>query len=63
MGKSLKELADELKKVNDDYHEVIDEILELKDLDVVNKAVIGSKARRIFGYMDDLNRYLEIVIG
>lgn len=56
---TLQELRDKLHKVNDNYHEVVDEILMSAHIKVEHKAIVGSGAKEIFDLMNELNKFLD----
>lgn len=56
---TLQELRDKLKQVNDDYHDAIGEILVSEHIKVEHKALVGSRADKIFGLMNELNSLLD----
>jgi hypothetical protein len=59
MAKPLKQIVKDLEKANGDYHEAVEELLECEDLNVEQRAVVGTKAHVIFGKMKELNSTLS----
>jgi len=56
---TLQELRDKLRKANDDYHEIIGEILVSEHIVVRHKVKVGAKADMIFSLMNELNKFLD----
>lgn len=45
-------LLDKLRKTNDDYHEVVDEILMIEETAVKNKVDFAAAVKQVFEEMD-----------
>jgi len=58
MPKPLTQIVKDLNKANDAWHKSIEDLLECEDLDVEQRAVIGTKALLIFDKMKELNDIL-----
>lgn len=56
---TLQELRDKLHQANDDYHEVINEMLCCGQINVKYKVIIGFRARVIFDLMNELNSFMD----